>query len=72
MVIYMVTCKICEYSHRERASPQAVQRQRMRTGFKYRVRASRANDFGEVLLKIERFGRGSLARGETRPSRYFF
>ena len=58
----MIAGEICENRHGERAAPQTVHGQRMGTRFKHRVRAAGANDFSEVSLQIQRFGRGVRRR----------
>ncbi len=63
VIVEMVAREIRENRHRERASPQTVHRQRVRTGFEHRVRASRANNFRQIFLQIERF-RSGVRRGQ--------
>ena len=58
----MVARKIGENRHGKRASPQTVHRERVRTGFEDRVRASGANHVRQKTLQVERF-RSGVGRG---------
>ena len=65
--IEMVAREIGEDGGGEPATPQAIQRQRVRTGFQHGVRAAGVNDLGEKALQVQRFRRGG--GGRTRCSR---